>query len=77
MPQKEAKPSLPKWQVSKGVLATLVNCENFPMGYYRVRYHNMKHPLSIPLLTLIEYWDKFSMNLTLEYRRTHTKNPGW
>ena len=33
MPQKVEKPSLPKWQVSKGVLATLVNCENFPMGF--------------------------------------------
>ena len=33
MPQKGAKPSLPKWQISKGVLATLINCENFAMGF--------------------------------------------
>ena len=25
---KGAKPSFPKWQISKGALATLVNCEN-------------------------------------------------
>ena len=36
MVQKGAKSSLPKWQVYKSTLATLVNSENFAMGYEKI-----------------------------------------
>ena len=53
MPQKGAKPSLPKWQISEGALATLVNCENFDLPDFSQILLINDHPQLLYILVRI------------------------